>query len=54
MAEDAITVYLDVLRECGDPIPRETHGVSFDLGRKREAFLRKITVTLQREVAQVA
>jgi predicted RNase H-like HicB family nuclease len=54
MAEDAVTGYLEVLREHGDSIPREHHGVTVDLGRKREGLLRRVTVTLGPEVARVA
>ncbi len=54
MAEDAIQGYVAVLKEDGDPIPREGKGVVVSLGRKREAILRKVTVTAPAEAAEVA
>ena len=54
MAEDAIGGYLAVLREDGDAVPREGKHVTLTLGRRREAILRKVTVTLPEEARQVA
>jgi predicted RNase H-like HicB family nuclease len=47
MAEDAIKGYLSVLQEDGDPIPREGRGVIVSLGRRPEAILRKVSVSLE-------
>jgi len=52
MAEDAIQGYVAVLQEDGDLPPRERKGITVNLGRKREAILRKVTVTV--EAAKVA
>ena len=46
MAEDAIVGYLSVLQEDGDAIPREGRDVTVGLGRRREAMLRKVTITV--------
>lgn len=54
MAEDAIRGYLAVLQEDGDPLPREGKRVSVALGRKREALLRRVTVSLERGAQQLA
>jgi predicted RNase H-like HicB family nuclease len=54
MVEDAIEGYVAVLAEDGDPIPREGKGVTVSLGRKREAILRKVSVTVPVEAAEVA
>lgn len=54
MAQDAIEGYLAVLQEDGDVFPRDQHEVTVALGRKREALVRKVTVTLPEEVAKVA
>lgn len=54
MAEDAIGGYLAVLQEDGGPRPREGKGVTVNLGRKREAILRKVTVAVPAEAAQIA
>ncbi len=53
MAEDAIVAYLSVLQEDGDVVPREGQNVTVGLGRRREAMLRKVTITVP-EVAPVA
>ena len=49
MAEDAIGGYLAVLREDGDPVPREGKHVTLSLGRKREAILRKVALALPQD-----
>ena len=54
MAQDAIEGYLAVLQEDGDVFPRNRREVTVALGRKREALVRKVTVTLPEEVAKVA
>lgn len=54
MAEDAIGGYLSVLQEDGDPLPRERKGVTVNLGRKREAILRKVTVAVPAEGMKIA
>jgi predicted RNase H-like HicB family nuclease len=54
MAPDAMRGYLAVLQEDGDVFPRDRREVTVALGRKREALLRKVTVTLPEEVARVA
>ena len=53
-AEDAIAGYLAVLQEDGDPLPRESRGVTVDLGRRREALLRKVAVSLPGPGVKVA
>jgi antitoxin HicB len=54
MVEEAMAGSVELLQADGDRIPRERGGVHVNLGRSREAFVRKVTVTLQRKVAQVA
>jgi antitoxin HicB len=54
MVEDAIEGYLSVLQEDGDPLPREGKSVNVNLGRKREAILRKVTVNVPMEVTKIA
>ena len=54
MVEDAIEGYLSVLQEDGDPLPREGKSVNVKLGRKREAILRKVTVSIPMEVSKIA
>ncbi len=51
MAEEAIQLYLEVLQEDGEPIPRDTRRVSFDMATATEALVYKLTV---REAATVA
>lgn len=54
MAQDALEGYLAVLQEDGDVFPRDQREVKVTLGRKWEAVVRKVTVTLPEEVAKVA
>jgi hypothetical protein len=52
MAEDAIGLYLECLREDGETPPLDAERVTFDMGDAPEAFV--FTVTVQEEAAQVA
>jgi len=45
MVEEAIMGYIEMLQADGDRIPRERGGVLVSLGRSREAFVRKVTVS---------
>jgi predicted RNase H-like HicB family nuclease len=54
MAQDAIDCYLSIILEDGKALPVDRRDVMVSLGRKREAIVRKVTVTLAVEVAKVA
>ncbi len=44
MAEEAITGYLEILQEDGDPLPVESEDIAVRLGGSHEAILRRVTV----------
>jgi antitoxin HicB len=46
MAEDAISGYLAVLAEDGDPFPAEGPEIPVALGAAREALVRRVRVTV--------
>lgn len=46
MAEEAITGYLEVLQEDGDPLPHEEDDIEVRLGERHEALLRRVAVTV--------
>jgi len=49
MVEDAISGYLVVLREDGDPIPEETGPITVGPFEANEVILRRVTVKLPQE-----
>ena len=54
-AEEAIEGFLEMLQDDGDPIPVEGDDVVLNVADKREAYVRKVAVTLSgREVAKAA
>ena len=54
-AEEAIEGFLEMLRDDGDPIPIEGDDVVVNVADKREAYVRKVAVTVaEREVAKAA
>jgi predicted RNase H-like HicB family nuclease len=53
MVEDAIEGYLSVLQEDGGPVPKEGKFVNVELGRKREAILRKVTINMPTKVINI-
>ncbi len=53
-AEEAISLYLEMLRDDGDPIPQEGEEVTVNVGRRREVLVRQVTVVLPEELANVA
>jgi predicted RNase H-like HicB family nuclease len=52
MAQDAITLYLECVREDGEIPPEDTGEVAFDMGEAPEAIVRRVTV--EEEAAQLA
>ncbi len=53
-AEDAIRGVLEVLREDGEPLPREGATVTVRTARRPEVILRRVAVVLPEEAAVVA
>jgi predicted RNase H-like HicB family nuclease len=54
MIQDAMEGYLSVLLEDGDLLPVDRRDVTVSLGRKRQAIVRKVTVSLAVQEVKVA